>query len=124
MKTMRLLAICSALTLTGAPLASAGDEGPFDLEATGKVVALDKDTMVVKIDEHGHRIPFAIGKDSRVASDIKVGSHVKLDYHATGTTGQTVDEAHVSTATTVLQPVHPDKTSDVARSEKPQPERR
>jgi len=123
MKMLRLLAVCSALTLVSVPLASAGDEGAFNLEAVGKVVALDKDQMVVKLDEHGHRIPFAIGNDSEIARGVKVGSHVKVEYHATGTTGQMVDEAQtVSLSTSVLQPVKP--RSGVARSEMPKPDDR
>ncbi len=47
--------------------------------------------MVVRIDQHGHSIPFQISSSSQVASGLKPGSRVTVVYHPLGATGQMAD---------------------------------
>lgn len=79
----------------GLPLAPAG---AAEFTTTGTVVATGPDSLVVRIDDHGHRIPFAIEKPSALPAGVSVGSRVSVSYHPTGTTGQAADTV------TLLQP--------------------
>lgn len=72
---------------TGLPLFAAGAE----FTTTGTVVAKARDSVVVRIDDHGHRMPFALEQPSVLPSGVSVGSRVSVSYHPTGTTGQTAD---------------------------------
>jgi hypothetical protein len=62
-----------------------------EFTTTGTVVATGRDSLVVRIDDHGHRIPFAIEKPSALPAGVAVGSRVSVSYHPTGTTGQAAD---------------------------------
>ncbi len=77
-----------AVVLAGAPLVQAGQA---EITTMGTVVSTGRDSMVVKIDDHGHHIPFAVGKDTIVPADLAVGSRVSVVYHPTGATGQMAD---------------------------------
>lgn len=61
---------------------------------TGTVVSARSGALVVKIDDHGHRITFSPG--SRVnPADLRAGSRVRIHYHPAGTTGQIADDVEV-----------------------------
>jgi hypothetical protein len=77
-----------AVVLAGASLVPAGQA---EITTVGTVVSTGRDSMVVKIDDHGHKIPFAIGKDTILPADLAVGSRVSVVYHPTGVTGQMAD---------------------------------
>lgn len=62
---------------------------------SGKVVSIRGDTMVVRIDDHGHRIPFTLGPNVR-AANVAAGSRVSVRYHPTGSVGQMADEVEVA----------------------------
>ena len=66
--------------------------GAASITTTGTVVSKGKDTLVVRIDDHHHRIPFAIDGSTVLPADLKAGRRVRVVYHPTGTTGQTADE--------------------------------
>jgi hypothetical protein len=83
-------ALLSAILVasTGLPFVAAA---AAEFTTTGTVVATGRDSIVVRIDDHGHRIPFAIEKPSVLPAGVAVGSRVSVAYHPTGTTGQAAD---------------------------------
>jgi hypothetical protein len=62
------------------------------LIATGTIVSKAADALVVRTDDHGHRITFGVDGKTVLPDGLAVGRHVRIVYHATGTTGQTADE--------------------------------
>jgi hypothetical protein len=62
---------------------------PF--EATGKVVTKTADAVVVKTDDHGHEIAFAIDRSTVLPDDLTVGRHVRVVYRPLGSTGQAAE---------------------------------
>ena len=69
--------------------------GGMPLVATGKVVAKSADSLVVRTDDHAHRITFAVDRSTAMPDGLETGRHVRVVYHATGTTGQTADKVTV-----------------------------
>ncbi len=61
---------------------------------TGTVVSARGGSLVVRIDDHGHRIPFSLGSGVS-ASDLRAGSRVSVRSHPSGETGQVADEVEV-----------------------------
>jgi hypothetical protein len=111
------LALLSAVVLlpAGAVLSAAA----LTFTTTGTVVSTSRDSLVVKIDDHGHRIPFAIEKPSVLPSGLAVGSRVSVTYHPTGSTGQAADSVTLISAPTPK--VHHSKTTAPARKSLEQP---
>ena len=80
-----------------------GPSSPFVREVeqrsftvTGTVVSARSDALVVKIDDHGHRIAFSPGP--RVSpAELRAASRVRVHYRPAGTTGQTADEVEILT---------------------------
>jgi len=64
--------------------------------ANGKVVAKSADSLVVRTDDHGHRIAFAIDRSTVLPDGLAVGRHVHVVYHPMGSTGQTADKVTVT----------------------------
>ena len=64
---------------------------------TGTVVSARSDALVVRIDDHQHRITFALGPQVSPAA-LKAGSRVSVRYHPAGTTGQIADAVEVLAA--------------------------
>ena len=89
--------LSGALLAAGAAVAEPGDvvNGGMPLVAQGKVVAKSGDSLVVRTDDHGHRIAFAVDRRTAMPADLAVGSHVRVVYHARGSTGQAADEVKV-----------------------------
>lgn len=77
-----------ALALAGFLLAQGN---PSQLTAVGTVVSTSRDSMVVRIDTHGHPIPFVIGTATEMPPGLAVGSRVSVLYHPIGTSGQMAD---------------------------------
>lgn len=90
--------VVSIALLAGPVLAAPGEvvEGGVDLVATGKVVAKSEEQLVVRTDDHGHKIEFVIERSTAVPDDVAVGKHVRVVYHATGSTGQTADTVAIT----------------------------
>jgi hypothetical protein len=90
-------ALLSAILVVsaGLPLAAAG---AMDFTTTGTVVSTGRDSIVVRIDDHGHKIPFAIAAPTVLPAGVAAGSRVSVTYRPTGPTGQ---EAY---AVTLLAP--------------------
>jgi hypothetical protein len=61
------------------------------ITVSGTLQSLGSDRMVVRIDQHGHSIPFQIASTSQVQSGLKPGSRVTVVYHPLGATGQMAD---------------------------------
>jgi hypothetical protein len=78
-----------------------GQSSPFvrDVEqrsftVTGTIVSSRSGALVVRIDDHGQRIPFSLGP--RVSpAELRAGSRVRVHYHPTGATGQIADGVEV-----------------------------
>jgi hypothetical protein len=62
---------------------------------TGTVVSSRDGSLVLKIDDHGHRIPFSLAA-SVSAAELRPGSRVSVHYHPAGATGQVVDAIEAS----------------------------
>ena len=90
--------LSGALLAGGAAVAGAGDvvKGGMPLVAEGKVVAKSADSLVVRTEDHGHRIAFAVDRSTVMPADLAVGNHVRVVYHALGSTGQAADEVKVT----------------------------
>jgi hypothetical protein len=62
-----------------------------EITTTGTVVSTSSSKLVVKIDDHGHKIPFAVDSASALPAGLAAGARVSVVYHPTGSTGQAVD---------------------------------
>jgi hypothetical protein len=61
---------------------------------SGTVVSTRGDRLVVRIDDHGHHVPFSLGSGVSVGK-LKAGTHVLVRYHPAGATGQVADDVQV-----------------------------
>lgn len=88
-----VLSVAFALALAG--LATAGPSevvnGGVPFVANGTVVAKTADSVVVRTDDHGHKVTFAVDRNTVLPGDITVGKHVRIVYRPMGATGQTAD---------------------------------
>jgi hypothetical protein len=64
------------------------------ITVTGTVVSAQSGSLVLKIDDHGHRIPFSLSSSVSPA-DLRAGNRVSVRYHPTGSTGQAADAVEV-----------------------------
>lgn len=90
--TIRVAAclVLAGLVLTGLALAQPSQDS---LTTTGTVVSAGDISMVVRIDDGFHPIPFVIGTTTALPSGgLTVGSRVSVRYHPLGSTGQMADE--------------------------------
>jgi len=81
-----------AVALAGAVLAPAVT---YEIRTTGTVVSKSADALVVRVDDHGHRIQFDLVRTSVLPDGLAPGQHVQVTYHPTGSTGQTADSVAV-----------------------------
>ena len=79
---------------TGPAAAAPGEvvKGGIELVATGKVVATSAEALVVRTDDHGHRISFVVDRSTALPDGLAVGRHVRVVYRANGSTGQTAEK--------------------------------
>jgi len=82
----------------GLALASPGEvvNSGIPFVATGTVIAKTPDSLVVRTDDHGHKVAFAVDRSTVLPGDLAVGRHVRVVYHPTGSTGQTADTVAVA----------------------------
>jgi len=87
------LAVAGLLLAGGPATAAAGEvvKAGIPFVANGKVVAKNADSLVVRTDDHGHKIAFAIDRSTVLPDGLEVGRHVRVVYHPMGSTGQTAD---------------------------------
>ena len=95
-----VLPIVLAVALVAGPgLAAAAPgevvKGGVALVATGKVATKSADALVVRTDDHGHRITFDIDRSTALPDGLAVGRHVRVQYRANGSTGQTAEQVSI-----------------------------
>ncbi len=101
--TALLLGAAFVATLCiSAGVARAAGSGPSDpfvtnvqartFTVTGTVVSVRGETVVVRIDDHHHHIPFTL---ARGVDKPKAGARVSVRYHPSGEDGQVADEIEV-----------------------------
>ncbi len=61
----------------------------------GTVLSSGRDTLVIRTDDHGHRMSFDVGTATSLPEGLRRGAHVSVTYHPLGPTGQAADEVHV-----------------------------
>jgi len=81
-----------AVALAGAVLAPAVT---YSIRTTGTVVSRNADALVVRIDDHGHRIRFDVDRGTVLSDALAPGQHVQVTYHPTGPTSQAADSVTV-----------------------------
>jgi hypothetical protein len=83
------------LTSIGASVAQTTDTVTLQttdrITVSGTLESIGSGSMVVRIDQHGHSIPFQIASTSQVPSGLTPGSRVTVVYHPLGATGQAAD---------------------------------
>lgn len=79
----------------------AGQSTPFAVDVdqrsftvTGTVVSARSGALVLRIDDHGHRIPFSLGPAVSPA-ELRPGSRASVRYHPAGSTGQVADAVEI-----------------------------
>lgn len=70
------------------PFAADVDHRSFTV--TGTVVSTQSGTLVLRIDDHRHRIPFSLGPTVSPA-ELRAGTRASVRYHPTGSIGQVAD---------------------------------
>ena len=88
MRIRAALPFVLAVIAVGALLLPAG---AAEITTTGTVVSTSSGKLVVKIDDHGHKIPFVVDKTTDLPAGLAAGSRVSVVYHPTGATGQAAD---------------------------------
>jgi hypothetical protein len=86
-----------ALALAGLGSSQAGaavDQG-HEITIPGTVVSSDSGKLIIRTDDHGHRMPFDVGPATSVPDGLRKGAHVSVTYHPLGSTGQAADEVKV-----------------------------
>jgi hypothetical protein len=86
-----------ALALAG-PLsnqAGAAVDGQSQITIPGTVVTSEGGKLMIRTDDHGHRMAFDVGPAVSVPDGLRKGTHVSVTYHPLGPTGQAADEVLV-----------------------------
>lgn len=65
--------------------------GGVELVATGTVMSKTADSLVVRTDDHGHRISFVIDRSTVLPEGLAVGRRIRVVYRANGSEGQTAE---------------------------------
>jgi hypothetical protein len=96
------LAAAAVFFAAGFALASPGEvvRSGIGFQADGKVVAKSADQVVIRTDDHGHRIAFSVDRSTVMPDDLAVGKHVHIVYHPLGSTGQTADKVQLTSPQT------------------------
>jgi hypothetical protein len=80
--------------LGSSPTAAAVDEGA-KITIPGTVVSSDREKLVIRTDDHGHRMTFEVQGAASLPESVRRGAHVAVTYHPLGATGQAIDEVRV-----------------------------
>jgi hypothetical protein len=88
-----VLSVAFAFAFAGLATAAPSEvvNGGIPFVANGTVVAKTADSVVIRTDDHGHKITFAVDRSTVLPGDFTVGRHVRVVYHPMGATGQTAD---------------------------------
>lgn len=79
----------------GSNEAGAAVEREHAITIPGTVVSSDSTKLIIRTDDHGHRMPFDIGPATSVPGPLPKGAHVSVTYHPLGPTGQAAVEVQV-----------------------------
>jgi len=82
----------AGLTSTGT---AAAVEQSNEITIPGTVVSSARDKLVIRTDDHGHRMSFDVGSATSLPEGLRRGTHVAVTYHPEGPTGQAVDQVQV-----------------------------
>jgi hypothetical protein len=86
-----------ALTLAGVganPSAAAVDQAG-QITIPGTVVSSGGDQLIIRTDDHGHRMSFDVSPSATLPGGLRKGAHVTVTYHPLGPTGQAADEVRI-----------------------------
>jgi hypothetical protein len=61
----------------------------------GTLISSDGGKLIIRTDDHGHRMPFDVGTSTALPEGLRKGTHVSVTYHPLGPTGQAADEVQV-----------------------------
>lgn len=86
--------VALVLAFPGSNPAGAAVDRDREITIPGTVVSSDGAKLLIRTDDHGHRMPFDVGPATSVPS-LRKGAHVSVTYHALGPTGQAADEVQV-----------------------------
>jgi hypothetical protein len=89
--------VSPAFPASGQPNPFAPDVDQRSFTVTGTVVSVRSGTLVLRIDDHQHRIPFSLGPSVSPAQ-LRAGTRVSVRYHPTGSTGQAADAVEITAA--------------------------
>ncbi len=97
-----LTALVAVVGLVSPAFPASAQPNPFSPDVdqrsftvTGTVVSVRSGTLVLRIDDHQHRIPFALGPSVSPA-ELRAGTRVSVRYHPTGPTGQVADAVEIT----------------------------
>jgi hypothetical protein len=91
------LPVIAVLALAGPLSNQAGAAGDRQSQITipGTVVSSGGGKLMIRTDDHGHRMPFDVGSSVALPEGLRKGAHVSVTYHPLGPTGQAADEVLV-----------------------------
>jgi hypothetical protein len=96
MKKMNHVAVPAVAALVLAGLASGPRAEAVDragkITIPGTVVSSSVDLLIVRTDDHGHRMTFEVAPGASMPDGLRSGAHVSITYHPLGPTGQAADE--------------------------------
>ena len=94
--TLALPAIVAlALAGPGSKQTTAAVNEPGKITIPGTVVSSDREKLVIRTDDHGHRMVFEVGSPTSLPEGLRKGAHVAVTYHPLGPTGQAADEVRI-----------------------------
>lgn len=96
----KALALPAVVALALAGLASTGraaadnpsSRPSSEITIPGTVISAGHDKLVIRTDDHGHRMSFNVASASALPENLRKGTHVAVTYHPEGPTGQQVDQ--------------------------------
>jgi hypothetical protein len=95
MKANALRAAIAALALAGLASSATAVDQSDKITIPGSVVSSEQDKLIIRTDDHGHRMAFDLGPATALAEGLRKGAHVTVTYHPLGPTGQAADEVRV-----------------------------
>jgi hypothetical protein len=94
--TLALPAIVAlALAGPGSKQTSAAVDPASRITIPGTVVSSDREKLIIRTDDHGHRMPFDVGPAASLPDGLRKGAHVTVTYHPLGPTGQAADDVRM-----------------------------
>ncbi len=66
-----------------------------EITIPGTVISAGHDKLVIRTDDHHHRMSFDVASASALPESLRRGTHVEVTYHPEGPTGQQVDQVQV-----------------------------